>query len=86
MAALAALVWAHTAPGVVNAIAYNVIFVASVSSLLFNLNPLLRFDGYHMLVDMIDVPNLFQRSRDQLRYLGERLFFRLRNARPGHAP
>lgn len=82
VAALAALVWAHTAPGVVNAIAYNVIFVASVSSLLFNLNPLLRFDGYHMLVDMIDVPNLFQRSRDQLRYLGERLFFRLRNARP----
>jgi putative peptide zinc metalloprotease protein len=82
VAALAALLWAHTAPGVVNAIAYNVIFVASVSSLVFNLNPLLRFDGYHMLVDLIDVPNLFQRSRDQLRYLGERIFFRLHQARP----
>ncbi len=82
VAALAALLWAHTAPGVVNSIAYNVIFVASVSSLLFNLNPLLRFDGYHMLVDALDVPNLFQRSRDQLRYLGEHLVFRLPHARP----
>lgn len=82
VAAVAALVWAYTAPGAVNALAYNVIFVASVSTLLFNLNPLLRFDGYHILVDLIDVPNLFQRSREQLRYLGERFVFRLPGARP----
>jgi putative peptide zinc metalloprotease protein len=79
---VAALLWANTAPGVVNAIAYNVIFVASVSSVLFNLNPLLRFDGYHMLVDFLDVPNLFQRSREQLRYLGERFLLALPNAKP----
>ena len=82
LAAVAALVWAHTAPGAVNALAYNVIFVASVSTLLFNLNPLLRFDGYHILVDLIEVPNLFQRSREQLRYLAERFIFRLPAARP----
>jgi putative peptide zinc metalloprotease protein len=82
VAAVAALLWAHTAPGAVNAIAYNVIFVASVSSLLFNLNPLLRFDGYHMLVDFLDVPNLFQRSREQLRYLGERFLLALPNGKP----
>lgn len=82
VAAVAALVWAYTAPGAVNALAYNVIFVASVSTLLFNLNPLLRFDGYHILVDLIDVPNLFQRSREQLRYLAERFIFRLPAARP----
>jgi putative peptide zinc metalloprotease protein len=82
VAAVAALLWANTAPGVVNAIAYNVIFVASVSSILFNLNPLLRFDGYHMLVDFLDVPNLFQRSREQLRYLGERFVLALPNAKP----
>ncbi len=82
VAAVAALLWANTAPGVVNAIAYNVIFVASVSSVLFNLNPLLRFDGYHMLVDFLDVPNLFQRSREQLRYLGERFLLALPNAKP----
>jgi putative peptide zinc metalloprotease protein len=82
VAAVAALIWAHTAPGAINAIAYNVIFVASVSSLLFNLNPLLRFDGYHMLVDLIDIPNLFQRSREQLKYLAERYLFRLPKAQP----
>ena len=82
VAAVAALLWANTAPGVVNAIAYNVIFVASVSSILFNLTPLLRFDGYHMLVDFLDVPNLFQRSREQLRYLGERFVLALPNAKP----
>lgn len=82
VAAVAALLWANTAPGAINAIAYNVIFVASVSSALFNLNPLLRFDGYHMLVDLIDVPNLFQRSREQLRYLAERFILALPNAQP----
>jgi len=82
VAAVAALLWANTAPGPVNSIAYNVIFVASVSSLLFNLNPLLRFDGYHMLVDAIDVPNLFQRSREQLKYLAERYLFFLARAKP----
>ena len=72
VAAVAAMVWAYSAPGVSGALAYNVIFAASVSTVVFNLNPLLRFDGYHMLVDLIDMPNLFQRSRDQLRYLGQR--------------
>ena len=82
VAAVAALVWAHTAPGVLNALAYNVIFVASVSTVLFNLNPLMRFDGYHMLVDFLDVPNLFQRSRDQLKYLGERWLLGIKTAQP----
>lgn len=82
VAAVAALVWAYTAPGPLNALAHNIIFVASVSTLLFNLNPLLRFDGYHILVDALDVPNLYQRSREQLKYLGERWVLRLQQAQP----
>jgi putative peptide zinc metalloprotease protein len=82
VAAVAALIWAHSAPGVINALAYNVIFVASVSTLLFNLNPLMRFDGYHMLVDWLDTPNLFQRSRDQLKYLGQRFLLGVKTAQP----
>ena len=82
VAAVAALIWAHTAPGLVNSLAYNVIFVASVTTLLFNLNPLMRFDGYHMLVDWLDVPNLYQRSREQLKYLGKRLVLRMAQAQP----
>ena len=82
VAAVAALIWANTAPGLINSLAYNVIFVASVTTLLFNLNPLMRFDGYHMLVDWLDVPNLYQRSREQLKYLGKRVVLRLKQARP----
>ncbi|OYU12146.1 MAG: hypothetical protein CFE38_08555 [Comamonadaceae bacterium PBBC1] len=82
MAACAALVWASTAPGTLNSLAYDIMFVASISTAVFNLNPLLRFDGYHILVDVLDVPNLFQRSRDQLRYLAERHVLRLHDAQP----
>ncbi len=82
VAAVAALVWANTAPGVLNALAYNVIFVASVSTVLFNLNPLMRFDGYHILVDALEVPNLYQRSREQLKYLGKRFVLGVRQAQP----
>lgn len=83
LAAAAALLWAYTAPGTLNSLAHNIIFVASVSTLVFNLNPLLRFDGYHVLVDLLEVPNLFQRSREQLRYLAERHLLRLPHAVPG---
>lgn len=82
LAAAAALMWAYTAPGTLNSLAHNIIFVASVSTLVFNLNPLLRFDGYHVLVDLLEVPNLFQRSREQLRYLAERHLLRLPHAVP----
>lgn len=82
VAAVAVLVWSNTAPGTLNALAYNVIFVASVSTVVFNLNPLLRFDGYHMLVDLLGLPNLFQRSRDQLKYLGQRFVLGIPHAQP----
>lgn len=82
LAAVAALVWANTAPGALHSLAHNVIFVASASTLIFNLNPLMRFDGYHVLVDLLEVPNLFQRSREQLRYLAERHVLRLPHAVP----
>ncbi len=62
VAAIAVFIWAATAPGAINSIAYNMIFIASVSTILFNINPLLRFDGYYMLSDLIDIPNLHQRS------------------------
>lgn len=80
VASTAALVWAHSAPGTLHALAYNIMLVASISTLVFNLNPLLRFDGYHLLVDLLDVPNLFQRSREQLRFLAEHHLFRLPQA------
>ena len=80
VAAVAALIWANTAPGTLNALAHNVIFAASISSVLFNLNPLLRFDGYHVLVDVLGMPNLFQRSRQQLQFLLQRFLLGVKHA------
>ena len=64
-ASIAALVWAGTGPGTLNSLAYNTMVVASVSTLLFNLNPLLRFDGYYILSDLTDSPNLQPRAARQ---------------------
>ena len=75
LASIAVFVWASTADGVVNALAYNMIFVASVSTILFNVNPLLRFDGYYILSDLLEIPNLQARADAQLRHLVERYAF-----------
>jgi len=76
VAAIAAIVWANTAAGsTIHAISYNMIFLASVSTLLFNGNPLLRYDAYYMLCDYLETPNLAQRSKDYLYYLIKRYIF-----------
>lgn len=81
LAALAVMVWAATGrDSAVHQIAYNVVFLASVGTLLFNLNPLLRFDGYYILNDLLGVANLHQRSFLQLRHLLERRAFGLRKS------
>lgn len=50
-------------------------FVASVSTVIFNINPLMRFDGYYILSDLLEIPNLNQRAMMQLRYWAERYLF-----------
>ncbi len=62
LAATATYVWWWSQPGVINHLALNVIFVCSVSTLLFNANPLLRYDGYYILSDLLEVPNLRQKA------------------------
>lgn len=80
VAACALLVWAKTGAGTLHALAYNLVFVASVSTVLFNINPLLRYDGYYILSDLLDIPNLHQRSAQHLRYLVEHHAFGCRDA------
>ena len=80
VAALATFVWANTGPGVVNSLAYNMMFIASVSTLVFNANPLLKFDGYYILSDLLDLPNLYTRARKQWAYLFERYVFGVKEA------
>ena len=72
------------------AIAYNVMLVAGVSALVFNGNPLLRFDAYYILGDFLEIPNLGQRANEYLSYLINRYAFGVKTARsnvsaPGEA-
>lgn len=75
LAGIAAIVWANTGDGVLNAVCYNLMLVASISTVLFNANPLLRFDGYYILSDLTDTPNLAQRAQQQTLHLVETKVF-----------
>ncbi len=63
VAAVAALIWSVSSPGAVSDLCFNVLFMAAVSTLLFNANPLMRFDGYYMLSDLVGLPNLASLGR-----------------------
>lgn len=62
LASLAMLLWTLLEPGVLRSGLYNVMFIASVSTLVFNGNPLMRYDGYYMLSDWLEIPNLAGRG------------------------
>lgn len=76
----ALFVWISAEPGAVRLVAYNVMLIAGVTTVLFNANPLLRFDGYYILSDFLEIPNLRQRSCGYLGYLCERYAFGRREA------
>lgn len=79
LASLALFVWLTVEPGIVRVIAYNVMIIAGVSTLLFNGNPLLRFDAYYVLADWLEIPNLGQRGNSYIAYLLKRYLLRLPN-------
>jgi len=85
LGALALFVWLAVEPGAVRSIAYNVMLICGVSTLLFNGNPLLRFDGYYVLADWLEIPNLGQRSVGYLGHLAQRHVFGMRDL-PSPAP
>ena len=76
LAALAMYVWILVEPGTVRSMAFNTLLVAGVSTVVFNGNPLLRYDGYYILSDWIEIPNLATHSNRYLGYLIERYVFR----------
>lgn len=67
VAVLAAWVWLLTLDSPINTLALQTMFVCSVSTVLININPLMRFDGYHILADALDETNLRTRA-DHLAY------------------
>jgi putative peptide zinc metalloprotease protein len=67
LASFATFIWWFSEPGLVNHLALSVMFICSVSTLVFNGNPLLRFDGYYILMDSIEIPNLRQKATEVLK-------------------
>ena len=63
LAAIALWVWLNVQPGLTRDLAFVTMFIASVSTVLFNGNPLLTFDAYYVMCDALDLPNLGSRSK-----------------------
>ncbi len=63
VAAIAAIVWASSPDGPAATILHNVIVMGTVVTFFFNANPLMRFDGYFVLSDLLGIPNLAPRAR-----------------------
>ncbi|GGK66391.1 HlyD family efflux transporter periplasmic adaptor subunit [Amphritea balenae] len=80
LAAIALIIWSLVEPGVVQDMALYTFIIASISTLLFNANPLLRFDGYYVLEDLIEIPNLASRSRRFYLYLVQRYLLNINSA------
>lgn len=81
LAAIATIVFVLVEPGVAKDVAYTAMLLGSVSTLFFNGNPLLRFDGYYVLADAVEIPNLAPRSARYWAYLAERYICGLSEAR-----
>ena len=63
IAAIAAIAWVATDPGQVNDLCFNLVLMASLTTIVFNANPLMRFDGYYMLSDLLEIPNLYSEGQ-----------------------
>lgn len=62
LSTVALWVWWNTEPGVLHYLCLNTFFVSTVSTVIFNANPLMRYDGYYILSDLLEIPNLRQKG------------------------
>jgi putative peptide zinc metalloprotease protein len=69
LASIATFVWFYTDPGLLNSLMLATMFICSVNTILFNANPLLRYDGYYVMADWLEIPNLRIKSTQFFAYL-----------------
>lgn len=75
IAACAAIAWALSRPGPAREVLFALMMITSIWTVLFNANPLMKFDGYYMLSDLTGVPNLRQRAMSAAVSVIDRIFF-----------
>ena len=73
IAAIAFLLWLNVTSLQSKFLLDNIVWMAGVSTLLFNLNVLMRFDGYYILADLVEIPNLYGESTRAVQNLFRRL-------------
>lgn len=81
--AIAMIVWALTEPGTLNTLAYQIVLLATITTALFNLNPLLRYDAYYLVSDLSGVPNLRARCQHAVASLFKRVLYGLKSDEQG---
>lgn len=81
--AIAVFVWASTEPSTLNTLAYQVMVLATITTALFNLNPLLRYDAYYLVSDLAGIPNLRARCQEAVAALLKRTVYGLRKTPEG---
>jgi putative peptide zinc metalloprotease protein len=62
LASICTFLWWFSEPGMFHNLCLNVMFISSISTIIFNANPLLRYDGYYVLADLVEIPNLRQKA------------------------
>ena len=67
LASIATFLWWFSEDGMFHFLCLSVMFICSVSTVVFNGNPLLRFDGYYIIMDILEIPNLRQKASEILK-------------------
>lgn len=79
IASICAHLWLYLPPGIAKNLAFNAMIVASVNTVFFNANPLMKFDGYYVLSDVLEIPNLRTKAMAYCSYHIQRLLLGYRN-------
>jgi putative peptide zinc metalloprotease protein len=58
LSSLAVFGWWFSQPGLFHNLCLNLFFVSTITTVIFNANPLMRYDGYYMMADLLEIPNL----------------------------
>ncbi len=72
LASLAMFTWLNSDSGLMRDLAFDIMIIAGILTILFNANPLLKFDGYYIFSELIEIPSLATRANQYLGYLIKR--------------
>ena len=73
LASFAMVLWTVAEPGLLRSLAFQIVLIAGLSSLLFNGNPFMRYDAYYVLAELMNEPALSRKSGRSFMELARRL-------------